>query len=164
MPDRLNWLSDFHYERYGGSGDVETWICRDYRSRLDVRVWAELWVTGDAAGRDLVAAGLHDDNLCYVRATIDNIKDADADLRSRLTWYEARVLAMLEPGSDVTNGARPTPREKNPPCPSCGAEPGRRWRSNASSVARTGTRGRRVVSPDPTADQAATGIESSAAE
>lgn len=124
MPDRLDWLAQYGYERYRDGGDFETWICRNFSSRLDARISAELWVTatGDAEGRDFVelAAGLHDDNLCHVRATIDNIKTGD--LRSRLDWYEERVLAMLELGLNVKDGARPTPRQKSPPCPSCGAE------------------------------------------
>ena len=79
-------------------------------------------VTGDVEGDDFVelSAGLHDDNRCYVAASIGHIRTED--LRSRLTWYEGRVLAMLEVGLNVDPGAGPTPREKNPPCPRCGAE------------------------------------------
>jgi hypothetical protein len=103
---------------------VEVWICRDYSARLDVRVWAELCVTatGDFEGDEFVevSAMLHDADTCLVEASIDKI--GTEDLRSRLTWYESRVLAMLEVGLSVNPGARPMPRAKNPLCPKCGSE------------------------------------------
>jgi hypothetical protein len=122
---RLDWLSQYNYRRCPERTEkFEAWICPDFSARLDVRVWAELLVkaTGDLQGEDFVelSAILHDDNLGLVGASIDHIRTPD--LRSRLTWYEARILAMLEVGLKVSPGASPTPRVKNPPCPECGME------------------------------------------
>lgn len=122
---QLDWLSEYNYQRCPDRpGGVDVWICREFSARLDSRVRAELVVsaTGMAEGDDFVelSAALHDDNLCYVEASIDKIRSQD--LRSRLMWYESRILAMLELGLSVNPGARPTPRGKTPPCPACGAE------------------------------------------
>src|SRR4051812_33079219 len=98
---QLDWLSEYDYRKCPKRPDgIEVWVCRDCPARLNVNVSAELCVTatGMFEGDDFVelSVGLHDENLCYVQASIDRVRTQD--LRSRLTWYESRVLAMLEAG------------------------------------------------------------------
>src|SRR4051794_31023331 len=104
---QLDWLANHNYIRSGNNADgVNVWICRDFSARLDVLVRAELVLeaTGDLEGDNFVelSAAIRDDNGNFVQASIGTIRTPD--LRSRLAWYEARVLAMLEVGLNIDPG------------------------------------------------------------